>query len=226
MQVFFLFVIHLVDKTVATTEKKIKEDKILLKYGQDSAIITMRLIPEEIRVKPDLFEELWNLHPEKLGQVKLFGKLVDTPRRQQSYGQPYTFSGMNHPALPIQHPFMSKILAWVNQHSGRSDYKMILMNWYKSGDHAIGAHSDDEVQILPGAPIYSFSFGQARDFIVKSKGVKGKRGDYNKTFMMTNNSLIIMCGEMQKYYTHQVPKRAVSKCPGRRINITMRAFKS
>ena len=39
---------------------------------------------------------------------------------------------------------------------------------------------------------------------------------------MPNNSLIIMGGEMQKYYKHSVPKRSVKKVAKTRINMTMR----
>jgi alkylated DNA repair dioxygenase AlkB len=42
---------------------------------------------------------------------------------------------------------------------------------------------------------------------------------------MKNNSLIIMEGEMQKRYKHEVPKRSLSKAPLPRINITFRLFK-
>lgn len=33
------------------------------------------------------------LHPAERGSVKILGKVTPTPRWQQSYGMPYTFSG-------------------------------------------------------------------------------------------------------------------------------------
>jgi len=76
---------------------------------------------------------------------------------------------------------------------------------------------DDEPGLVKNSAIYSFSFGQARDFVVKSKDKT-----FRKVFKMVDNSLIIMGGEMQKYYKHSVPKRSVKKCAKTRINMTMR----
>lgn len=192
---------------------------IFLPPDKKSFLVVYPCIPKDIRVNASLFEELWNLHPMEKGKVKMAGKLVDTPRWQQSYGQSYYFSNMLHAALPIEHVYLQKLLKWVCHDSG-NPYKMILLNWYESGDHYISGHSDDETQMVPNSAIYSFSFGQERDFVVKSK-----QGSFRKVFSMRNNSLIVMGGEMQKHYTHAVPKRALSKCPNRRINITMRLFK-
>ena len=44
---------------------------------------------------------------------------------------------------------------------------------------------------------------------------------------MKNQTYLIMCGDMQKKYTHEVPKVSGKKGEemGRRINITFRKFK-
>ncbi|AYV81145.1 MAG: hypothetical protein Harvfovirus18_13 [Harvfovirus sp.] len=182
-----------------------------------SSIVVYDKLPNDIRVDDATFEKLWNLHPENFGQIKILGKIVNTPRWQQSYGKAYNFSRMIHDALPIPEGYVEKLLKWVRNHS-KKDYSQVLINWYLDGQHNIGWHSDDETDLVKNSDIYSFSFGESRDFIVKSKAK-----DFKKTFIATNNSLLIMCGEMQKYYTHSVPKRA--KCNGRRINITFRLFK-
>jgi alkylated DNA repair dioxygenase AlkB len=115
------------------------------------------------------------------------------------------------------------LLQWVKDHSG-FDYNQVLVNWYQDGNHYIGPHSDDETQLVPGSSIYSFSFGQERDFVVTSK--KGVlETPFHESFAMKDNSLLIMEGDMQKNFKHQVPKRATSKVPHPRINITFRLFK-
>ena len=46
------------------------------------------VLPEEHLPSEAEFEVLWNLHPEKYNQVIMGGKVVDTPRWQQSYNLP------------------------------------------------------------------------------------------------------------------------------------------
>lgn len=196
--------------------KKKEPIKIELPEG-NSYIIFYESIPKNIRVNKQLFDELWNLHPEQVGQIKIMGKIINTPRYQQSYGKDYYFTGMVHKSLPISHEYIYKLLDFIKTHSGK-EYNQVLINWYEDGRHYIGKHSDDEKQLVPNSDIYSFSFGQERDFVINSK-----QTDYKKTISLPNNSLVIMCGEMQKYYYHSVPKRENLK--GRRINITFRLFK-
>jgi alkylated DNA repair dioxygenase AlkB len=190
---------------------------ITLPHG-DSWVRVYPTIPDGIKVCEKTYEQLWNLHPEEYGEGVIFGKVTKFPRWQQSYGQGYSFTGMMHEALPVEDPYMVKLLNWVQEDSGLP-YKQVLINWYQDGNHYIGPHSDDEKQLVPQSAIYSFSYGQKRDFVIKSKD-----GSYRKVISMPNNSLIIMGGEMQKYYKHSVPKRALSTCPKSRINITFRLF--
>ena len=183
-------------------------------------------IPKEVRLTQELYDEIWDMHPETRARGTIFGKEFDFPRWHKSYGQTYNFNGMTTEAEPIKHPYMKKLIQWVRDFSinisngEKLNYQQLLINWYGNGDDYIGPHSDSEKQIVPNSPIFSFSFGQERDFVIKSKDKS-----YRKVIKMRHNSLIIMGGDMQKYYKHSVPKRAKSKCPGTRINITMRLFK-
>ena len=123
----------------------------------------------------------------------------------------------------------------------------MLLNWYKDGSDYMGPHSDDERQLVPKAAIYSFNFGARRDFVisgrkgrvannfgsshannnsVESALMKRETSDtkpYRKVIPLENNSMLIMGGEMQKYYKHAVPKR--KGVMGRRINVTFRLYK-
>ena len=184
----------------------------------------------EYCIDEELFNELWDLHPVEYGKVKMMNyktkkyEEINTPRWQQSFGKDYNFTGMNHKASKLEHPYLIKLLKFVNDRSDL-EYNQVLINWYNDGQHYIGAHSDDERQLVKNSAIYSFSFGQERDFVIKNKSYKVT--DPNKVRIvipLTNNSCVVMGGKMQKHFTHEVPKRAPSKCPGKRINITMRAF--
>lgn len=188
-------------------------------------------LPDELRVKDhsETFNSLWSLHPQALGQVKMFGKLADTPRWQQSYGQPYKFSGLEHQALPVP-PEVQPYLDYVNslpQYGG--GFNMALLNWYQDGRHHIGYHADDESQmkVSPSGEtlVFSLSFGQQRTFSLKPKPEHEKQG---KPFKMElrSNLAIVMGGNCQKTHKHAILKvdGKKGKQMGRRINMTFRQF--
>ncbi len=195
----------------------LKPTKILLPHGQ-SWVEIFEHIPEKIQMNKIIFERIWNQHPSNYAEGFMFGREMAFPRWDQSYGQDYTYSGKIHKSVPIEDDYLVAVIEWVCFHSGKK-YKSMLINWYQDGNHYIGPHSDLEKNIVKNSSIYSFSYGQDRDFVIISKDKT-----YKKKICMTDGSLIIMAGEMQKYYKHCVPKRSISTCPGRRINITFRLF--
>lgn len=75
------------------------------------------------------------------------------------------------------------------------------------------------------SPVYSFSFGATRGFLIKQK-----IADYKLELDMPNNSLIVMGGDTQQFFKHSVPKlgkreeKNKPKMVGRRINVTFRFF--
>src|SRR5579872_4639526 len=84
-------------------------------------------LPTEIRLEGEEFERVWNLHPVDYGQVRIMGRVIDTPRYQQAYGKDYRFTGMNHPALPLEDPYLLRVLEWVKSSSGLP-YNSMLLN--------------------------------------------------------------------------------------------------
>jgi alkylated DNA repair dioxygenase AlkB len=132
-------------------------------------------LPPDISMDATLFEEIWAMRPEERGSVMMYGKLITVPRYQASYGQSYFFSGVDHNAHPITHPYLNHVLKYCCAHSGLV-YEQVLVNWYEDGNSYIGEHSDDEADIVswpvPNAGIYSFSFGAERFFDIRPKKKK------------------------------------------------------
>lgn len=183
----------------------------------ESSICYYQTIPKKLKVTTDKFETLWKLHPSEYSILKIYGKDVKTPRYIQNYGYDYQFSGVKHKSIPTPE-ILQVFIDWINQQEPSYNYNGMLVNWYENGNHYIGAHSDDEKELVKNAPIYCFSFGEERDFVVTSKETNEK-----KKYKLQNNSLLMMCGDCQTYYKHSIPKS--KKLLGQRISITVRAFK-
>ena len=45
------------------------------------------------------------------------------------------------------------------------DYEAALVNWY-GPKHSVGKHSDNEKQLDPNCPIFSFSWGDMHRFLI------------------------------------------------------------
>jgi len=218
--------------------------KKIIRLPEGDSWIEISTLPDELKCTPEIFAQLLASEPAEPGTVMVFGKEVTVPRTQKAYGQPYYFSGLLHEAEPIeaQHPYLGRLVEHARQDSGHSDYDSMLLNWYLNGLKYLSDHSDDTRQLVPKSCIYSYSFGTTRDFVITSKKNKAKTtsGDKRKrdacngnvntssssnfrlVIPLTNNTLVKMCGDMQDYYKHGVPKR--TRVTGPRINVTLRRF--
>ena len=159
------------------------------------------------------------MHPSENQSIILFNKEIDTPRWFQNYGHSYNFSNKKHPSFKIPE-ILKPFIDYVNICEEDYTYNGILVNWYENGENYIGPHSDNEKELNFGAPIYCFSLGAERKFVVKNKN---KNINEKYEYILKNNSLLIMGGECQKYYKHSLPK--TKKIKNSRISITIRSFR-
>ena len=169
------------------------------------------------------FDDLWRLHPEEYGTVSYMGKVVKTPRWQQTYLKDYYFSGCVHKALKLPVEFQP-FLEWANTIAPDNvKFNQVLINWYANGNHYIGPHTDDERQLVELSPVLSVSIGQERIFRIRNKATN----EIVMDIPMPSDTYLMMCGKIQKKYLHEVPKVSGKKGDemGKRINITFRVFK-
>ena len=177
------------------------------------------------------FEALWALRPAQVGQVCMFGKLVPTPRWQQTYGErAYRFSGVAHAAVPMP-PMIAELLAHANAACAHAlprewRFNMALVNWYADGTHYIGWHADSEAQLRHDARgdtlVYSLSFGATRDFALRRT-----RDGATTRLALAHADALLMGGACQRTHKHAVPRVSGAKgaAIGRRVNVTFRVFK-
>lgn len=191
---------------------------------------TVRVMQSAVVASREEFQAMWDGQPTTVRTMKIFGKDVPIPRQHELYGVPgvsYSFSGQTLPSRQDYPELVSKCFAWAKENYPQYTWNGALCNWYKDGQSYIGPHSDDERDLEDGAPILSFSFGGERTFRLKPKKKTSQSGLYVKTrldLVTRNNSVIAMCGQCQRQFTHEVPKTAKYVAP--RINITIRCFKT
>jgi len=92
-----------------------------------------------------------------------------------------------------------------------------MLNRYEDGSVHIGSHSDN----LENLCIASISLGAHRDFILThKKPPEGQTNRYKKRWPLADGSLLVMQGQTQKFWKHEIPKQL--KIKEGRISLTFR----
>ena len=91
-----------------------------------------------------------------------------------------------------------------------------LINKYKDGNDIIAPHKDNNISFGEHPTIIIYSLGCTRNMIIKND-ITGKK----LTFVLEPNSIFIMSGSSQKYYTHEIPK---DTSVGTRYSMTFRKY--
>lgn len=168
-----------------------------------------------------LFEALRSQVAWEQGQIRLFGKWVQEPRLSAWYGDPgttYTYSGkQQHPQTWISP--LTDTKAEIETATGGL-FNSVLLNLYRFGQDSMGWHSDDERELGSMPMIASLNLGATRKFQLRRKDDKTEKIE----LALTHGSLLVMAGETQACWQHQVPK--TKKEIGERINLTFRQITS
>lgn len=152
----------------------------------------------------------------KQESMQMYGKQLKFPRLTAWYGdqdKPYSFSG-----ITLQpHPWTQELLdiKGVIEPLARVKFNSVLLNLYRDGRDSISWHTDAEKELGENPVIASVNFGAERTFQLRHKQTK-ERIDIE----LGNGSLLLMEGEFQHFWQHQVPKTKKAKSP--RINLTFR----
>ena len=90
---------------------------------------------------------------------------------------------------------------------------------YRNGKDSNGWHADNEKELGRNPIIASVSFGVTRPFHLKHNTIDNQRLKID----LEHGSLLLMKGETQHYWKHQIAKTA--KPINERINLTFRIIK-
>lgn len=163
-----------------------------------------------------LFEQLMQEIEWRQEKITLFGKTHKVPRLScwmADVGLDYSYSNMT-----------MRPVAWIDCVERLRDqlqcdtghlFNSVLLNYYRDGRDSNGWHSDDEAELGSRPVIASLSLGAARDFQLRHRHHRKQR----YSLSLANGSLLLMQGDTQRCWQHQLPKRA--RAEGR-INLTFR----
>jgi alkylated DNA repair dioxygenase AlkB len=148
--------------------------------------------------------------------VYIFGRICKQQRNIGFFSDVsigYRYSGNISKSKPLTKS-LKDLLCFVNT-TLQADFNGILVNEYPDGNHYIGKHSDDE-KALSKIGVVSISYGASRVFRIRDK----TSGKIMLDIPTRSDELLIMGGDFQREFTHEVPKSL--KIKNSRISFTFR----
>ncbi len=167
-------------------------------------------------------EALFNTFERELAweqsRIRLFGSEKLIPRLNAWYaddGLTYTYSGKTFEPNAWT-PALTDVRTRIEDTTGYP-FNSVLANLYRDGQDSNGWHSDNEPELGQNPAIASLSLGGERKFHLKHR----TRKDLAPLHLtLPSGSLLLMTGETQHHWLHQVPKTKRPVPP--RINLTFR----
>jgi alkylated DNA repair dioxygenase AlkB len=178
-----------------------------LKLGHDDDAVLNQLIAEI---------------PWRHENILVWGKMYSQPRLVAWYGDrgsDYTYSGIKltpRPWTDLLRDIKSRV-----ETASAATFNSVLLNYYRDHRDSMGFHSDDEPELGERPIIASLSLGEERTFVLKHRVNKLAKPI---RLRIASGSLLLMKGEMQRYWKHGIAKE--SRHCGPRINLTFRRIVS
>ncbi|MGA1227134.1 MAG: alpha-ketoglutarate-dependent dioxygenase AlkB family protein [Tamlana sp.] len=149
--------------------------------------------------------------------ITVFGKTHLQPRLTAFYAQnnnPYKYSNI----VMVPNLFEGDLLKIKNtvENEIEISFTSCLANLYRNGKDSNSWHADNEKELGERPIIASVSFGAERIFHFKHRFDKTQKAKLT----LNHGSLLLMKGETQKNWLHQIPK--TKRTIGKRVNLTFR----
>lgn len=173
-----------------------------------------------IQYADDLFNYLLKNINWKHDQAVIYGKKIITKRKIAWFASldfNYNYSGNDRIAEPWDEEILKikKILEVATNHT----FNSCLLNLYHDGQEGMAFHSDDQNHLEKDTPVAIISLGAERFF--KLRETKNKK--VQNKLLLEKGSLLLMLGQTQVVYQHEIPKMLGIKTP--RISLTWRTMK-
>ncbi len=163
-----------------------------------------------------IFDELLQNIDWQQEKLFIYGRTVKVPRLMCWFGDKnttYHYSGVTHQPYPWSEQLLSikqKIESFYP-----CSFNSVMANLYQNGSDSMGCHADDEKELGKNPLIASLNFGEQR--LIKFRHNKSKKVI---DLLLSHGDLLIMAGETQHYWKHEIPKTKTIKTE--RINLTFR----
>jgi len=167
-----------------------------------------------------LFEAIYHQTNWIEEDIRVYGKVYKQPRLTAFYANnniTYGYSNISMSPQPFS-PVLKAIKIKIEKATGTT-FSSCLLNLYRDGQDSNGWHADDEKELGKNPVIASVSLGTERLFHLKHKNIKTLK----HKLTLQNGSLLLMKGETQHHWLHQIPK--TKKLIDKRINLTFRILK-
>ena len=173
------------------------DTEILVQTHKSSLKIIKHNFKELIKKCISDIEEKLDVKPE----IIVYGKICNQNRdvgffSNNSIGYKYSNKIQKSKKLT---PYLKQLLDKINEQFN-SDFNGILINRYDNGTQYIGSHSDDETG-LGNIGVLSLSYGAIRNFRIRNKKEKKIVANIDTK----DDELILMDGDFQKEFTHEIP---------------------
>lgn len=148
--------------------------------------------------------------------LRIHGRQIPFPRLTAWYGDPgavYSYSGIENRPVAWT-PALARLRDRLRAALG-TGFNSALLNLYRTGSDSMGWHADDEPELGARPLIASVSLGAARRFELRSRA-----SGETRRVVLEHGSLLVMSGETQHRWRHQVPKEPTVRAP--RVNLTFR----
>ena len=165
----------------------------------------------------EFFDKLYHEIPWQQDSITVYGKTHPQPRLTALFGnegKPYSYSN-----IVMQPNSWNTLLVFIKnkiEEECNEYFTSVLLNLYRDGKDSNGWHADNEKELGINPVIASLSFGTERVFHLQHNTIS----EAKLKIKLENGSLLLMKGETQHFWKHQIPK--TTKIIDPRINLTFR----
>jgi len=216
----------------------------LIKLSEKSHIVKYHPTDELLHWIDNNFNELFESHPvypdnEKskilqynkddnnpqwydLETHRWYQSYLKTPEFSNQYKKSYMFSSSDKNEIIKELPEQMKYL-FDYAKTLDSNYNQVVTNWYERENDFIPAHSDWIDGMIENYNIGTLSLYGKNDKLRNFK-ITNKETGQTYTFKLGNGEFIMMCGDFQNEFRHEVEKISDDNIISRRIGITFRQY--